>query len=302
MLSIEETREALTGPIASIKTPFNKDGSIDYNGLRNYTDFIIEEGETKTVLLTNGDSLYTVLTDQEVANVTKTVVEQTAGRAIVVSAERGWWTNKAKKFARYAKKIGVDIHMVLPPDWAKSSNSNTLYNHFKEISKTIPVMIVTALENRPVPLETVKKILKNKNNIVAIKDDTAGSYGRRLATIVDRKIPLLSGGRKENHLDNHFYGVDGYLSVYMSFKPMIAHKYWDRISKEHFNEAADIIKEYDIPLLNLSRDLGIDFDALIHGAMEIFNITSRWRRPPYYNMSKQEIIKLKKFLKERELL
>ena len=82
MISKEKVRACLTGPIASVRTPFNKDGSIDFDGLRNYVDFIIEAG-SKTVLLTAGDSHYLCLSDADIADVTRTAVEQTSGRAMV---------------------------------------------------------------------------------------------------------------------------------------------------------------------------------------------------------------------------
>lgn len=39
-----ELRERLSGPIPSLKTPFNEDGSIDFNGLRQLIDFNIAAG------------------------------------------------------------------------------------------------------------------------------------------------------------------------------------------------------------------------------------------------------------------
>ncbi|GAG43667.1 unnamed protein product, partial [marine sediment metagenome] len=83
----EEIRERLTGPVASVKTPFLQDGSIDFAGLRNFVDFVIAGGAT-TIIITVGDSLLTILSDQDIADLAKVVVEQTAGRAMVVAADR----------------------------------------------------------------------------------------------------------------------------------------------------------------------------------------------------------------------
>ena len=58
MIDRDRVREALTGPIASVHTPFNEDGSIDFDGLRRSIDFDIAAG-SRTVLLTAGDSHYT---------------------------------------------------------------------------------------------------------------------------------------------------------------------------------------------------------------------------------------------------
>lgn len=96
--SREEIRYHLTGPNATIRTPFLRDGSIDYNGLRQLIDFIIAAG-SRSVILTIGDSLFSLLSDEEIADVTRVTVEHTAGRAMVVAADKYYWTGKAVEFA-----------------------------------------------------------------------------------------------------------------------------------------------------------------------------------------------------------
>src|SRR6185312_14300727 len=130
MKTLPEIRHALSGPIASISTPFTRDGAIDYRGLRTIIDYAIAAG-SRTVLLTYGDSLYSLLTDQEVAEVTKVTVEHTANRAMVVAADRIWWTGKTAEFARYCREIGADMLMVLPPEWFGSCTIDTLVAHYR---------------------------------------------------------------------------------------------------------------------------------------------------------------------------
>ena len=85
MISREQSRGALTGPIVSVCPFFNRDGSIDWHSVRNEIDFVIDTG-CKTVLLTCGDSLLTILTEKEIADLTRVTVEHTAGRAMTVAA------------------------------------------------------------------------------------------------------------------------------------------------------------------------------------------------------------------------
>ena len=40
-VSREEVRAALTGPVTSVKIPFQRDGSIDFVGLRTYIEFVL---------------------------------------------------------------------------------------------------------------------------------------------------------------------------------------------------------------------------------------------------------------------
>ncbi|RAV11484.1 dihydrodipicolinate synthase family protein [Paenibacillus contaminans] len=291
----DKVKAYLKGPIASVSTPFDREGNIDYKALRNVVDFIVETASSGTILLTYGDSLYSILTDAEIAEVTRVVVEQNAGRKLVV-ATGNWWTGESIRFAGYCKDIGVDVYMPLAPHWAGSSTVQTLVEHFTRISDVMPVMVVTALApGVGVPLAAIKTLVEGNNGIVAVKDDIVGAYGRRLAHMVEGRWTFLSGGRKENHLDALPYGADAYLSMYMRFKPDIAHQYWAAVQANDIREAARIVNVYDISFMDTVAELGSDFDAVIHGAMELFGVAERWRRPPYNNLTDDQMEKLKLF-------
>lgn len=68
--------------MASINTPFLRDGSIDSDGVRSFIDVTVAAG-TGTLLLTPGDSLYNVLTDEEIAELTKIAAERVNRRAMM---------------------------------------------------------------------------------------------------------------------------------------------------------------------------------------------------------------------------
>ncbi|WP_167859785.1 dihydrodipicolinate synthase family protein [Paenibacillus cymbidii] len=295
MTDLERVKHYLNGPIASVSTPFDREGEIDYAALRNCVEFIVEGG-SGTVLLTYGDSLYSILTDREIAEVTRVTVEQVAGRKLVVTAGN-WWTGESVRFAEYCRSLGADLYMPLPPNWAGSCTPQTLAQHFRRIGQVMPVMAVTALgPGVALPLKVAETLLEeNDNGIVAVKDDICGPYGRRLANLVAGRWAFLSGGRKENHLDQLPYGADAYLSMYMRFKPEIALRYWRLVQAGNTREAAAIVRDYDIALIEFGTGLGVDFDAVIHGSLELFGIARRWRRLPYNNLTDEQMEKLKAF-------
>jgi dihydrodipicolinate synthase/N-acetylneuraminate lyase len=298
----DKARRHITGPISSISTPFDRTGNIDEAALRQCVDFAVEVAKSETLLLTYGDSLYSVLTDQEIADVTRITVEQNAGRKLVVAAG-SWWLGESVHFAEYCRDLGVDMFMPLPPNWAGSVNESTLVEYFTTISRTIPVMVVTAIgPGVSVPLGTIQKLLEGDNGIVAIKDDICGPYGRRLATLTHEKWAFLSGGRKENHLDQLPYGAHAYLSLYMRFFPAIAHRYWDAIQTGNLTKAVAIINRYDIPFIDFCAKHGAHFDAVVHGAMELAGIAPRWRRAPYTSLNDAQMDQLKNFFSERGLV
>jgi 4-hydroxy-tetrahydrodipicolinate synthase len=289
-------RQALAGPISSVSTPFDRTGAIDERALRACVDFAVTEAKSGTILLTYGDSLISVLTDREIADVTRIVVEQTARRKLVVAAGC-WWTGEAVRFAEYCRSLGADLFMPLPPNWAGSCTEQTLVAHFEQVSRVMPVMLVTAIgPGVSVPLGAVRTLLQRDTGIVAIKDDICGPYGRRLAALNAGRWAFLSGGRKENHLDQHPYGVDGYLSLYMRFKPAVAHRYWAAITAGDIPAAVAVINAYDIPFMDFCATHGVHFDAVVHGAMELAGLAQRWRRPPYSSLDDAQMEKLKAFL------
>lgn len=64
-----------------------------------------------------GDSLISLLTDDEVAEVHRLVAEHVASRAITIACDNMWWLGKSREFARYA----MDLFMAKPPEWAPST-------------------------------------------------------------------------------------------------------------------------------------------------------------------------------------
>lgn len=290
-LTRDEIRSALTGPFGSIRTPFNRDGSVDTEGLRNHIERNIENG-AGTVLLTAGDSHYHILSDSEIAQVTRVTVEQTAGRALVVAADRYHSTHRAVDFARYVREVGADVLMVLPPDWAASCTSRTLAEHYGAVAREIPVMLVTNLfipRGIDFALKTLKILVEQVEGIVAIKDDFKGQFARRMCLLVHDRWAVFSGGMKQNHLDLHPYGCDGYMSTYIGFHPRVTRQYWSAIQDGNLTQAREVIKTCDMPLFDFLAKLQGGFDAGLHAMLEIYGIAGRWRRKPHYSLTDREL-------------
>ncbi|MBI4024002.1 MAG: dihydrodipicolinate synthase family protein [Verrucomicrobia bacterium] len=300
----EAIRAALTGPSGSIRTPFRRDGGVDYNGLKRVIDANIAGG-SRTALLTAGDSHFLAISDREIAEITKVTVKHTAGRAMVVAADRYYDTNRAIEFARYCRETGVDVLMVMPPDWGHSMTPGSLVEHYTAVAKHIPVMVVTNVfvpRGKAFGLETLKLALEKVPGIAAVKDDYCGEFGRRMALLVHDHWAVYSGGLKQNHLDIHPYGCDGYLSTLVTFKPAVVRDYWSAILSSNLPIARKIIREREMPWFDFIASLKGGFDAGIHGMLEVYGLAKRWRRKPYYSLTDAEMEQLRDCLKRVSLL
>lgn len=300
MVSRSQVREALTGPVSSLKTPFKRDGEIDYQGLRKLIDGNLEGG-SRSSLLTYGDSLFSLITDDEIADVTKVVAEHTGNKGLTVAADGGWWTGKTVDFARYCREVGADILMVKPPILGASSTVETSIPFYEAVSKEIPVMLVSNIwsDDMAKGLKTVEILLDKVPGIVAIKDDVLGEFVRKMTSIAGDQWAVFSGGQKQNHLDIVHYGAIGYMSTFVSFNSSITHLYWDAVEQGAWTDAAKVITDHDWPFFDYLLELQGGFGAGIHGILEIFGIAERWRRPPYYSLSDSELEELKGFCQSR---
>jgi dihydrodipicolinate synthase/N-acetylneuraminate lyase len=294
-----ELQNALANPIPSIRTPFRKDGGIDFDGVESYVERCLTNG-AMALMLTAGDSLYSLLTDDEVAEMTRFVVERTAGRAAVIAADRIWWTGKSVEFARYCREVGADILMVLPPDWAHSCTPQTLVEHYRAIANEIPVMVVTGyMIPRGISwgLEAIKKVYKEVEGVVAIKDDFCNEFGRRMTAMVSDRWTVIAGGLKQNHFNLAPYGCRGHLSTLIVYKPEIALDYWNAMTSGDFKTAATIIVKYDMPFMEILRTCPGGFDAGMHAWGALCGIYERWRRPPYHSLTDEEMDSLAESLR-----
>jgi 4-hydroxy-tetrahydrodipicolinate synthase len=300
----DEIRHHLTGPVASIRTPFQRDGSIDWGGLRNVIEFDIAAG-SGTIILTAGDSHYFCLSDDEITELTRVTVTQVHRRAMVVAADRLHGTSRAVEFARFATGIGADVLMCLPPDWGGSCTPETLAEHYAEVAKVMPVMMVTNIfpaRGTAFGIETIQRALDRSENVVAIKDDVCGEFGRRVSLLAHSRCAIFVSGSKENHLNSLPYGCDGHMSTFLTFKPEIARRYWKAIHASDLQAARGVIRDCDIPFFDLIKAMPGGYDAGIHGVLELFGLAKRWRRKPYHSLSDGELAKLADALKRLRIL
>ena len=296
----DDAKKILTGPIPTLRTPFTRDGEVDEESLRRMIDFDIEAG-AQVIVLTAGDSHYIALGDEEIASVTRTVIAHVAGRVPVVTADRYYHTRQAVRFARECRELGSDLHMVLPPDWGKSTTPASLAAHYAAVAKEIPVMLVTNLFVPRGPafgMAAVEAALEASEGVVAIKDDMGGLFAQEMTARFSDRCAIWAGGLKQNHMLMAPFGAHGYLSTFLTFQPEVSDRYWQAWQAGRITEAAEVIETIDIPFFNLVMSSPGGFDAAMHGVMELKGLSGRWRPQPYHTLTDGEMEALAEGLKK----
>ena len=297
MISRDEVRQALTGPMMSLSTPFLISGDIDFDGVRRILDFTIEDGGSKAIIMTVGDSLYTLLSEDEISELTRVVVQHVNGRAMVVASDNFWATRHTIQFAQYARDLGADMLMVRPPDWANSCTVDTVVEHYAAVAAEgrIPLMTVTNfLIPRPpsFSMQVLSRLRDEVDGIYAVKDDMLGEFARRLSLLVHDRWAVFTSGTKRDVLNAAPYGLDGYMSNFILFNPEVAHAFFRAVQANDSVAMRMIIRDHDIPLWEFLADCEGSADAALHGLLELKGLAQRWRRKPYHSLNNEQMDQL----------
>ena len=298
---VAAVREALSCPVPSITPQFFENGEIDWKSTGNVIENQLAGG-AKSLLVTFGDSLLTILTDKETMELNRFVAETAAKRAMVIACSKHFSHPQMLEYANECKNYGCDLVIPFYPDWAQSLSADELEKCFKEIGAIMPCMLLTNLTSgRGIP-EKIFRNLGPEDGIVAIKDDMALPYGKTVLSVTRNKFAFLQGGRAFNYMDVAPFGADGYLSVYSRVFPEVSNAFWKAYHEGDMPEAVRLVEEYDSAFFGFCAKNGVHFSAAIQGLYEIAGVGRKWRRTPYSSLSDEEMEKLRAFSKEKNLI
>lgn len=185
-----------TGAGVAIVTPFNADGSINYNKLEELIDFHCNNGTDSIIICgTTGESA--TLSEAEHVECIKKAVEFTKGRIPVVAGTGSNSTQTAIELSAAAAEAGVDGLLVVTPYYNKATQTG-LVKHYSMIAEAAKAPIImysvasrTGCNINP---ETAAELFKNVDNIVGIKEASGNiSQVAKIMNLTDGKIDLYSG-------------------------------------------------------------------------------------------------------------
>ncbi|MGB3510116.1 MAG: 4-hydroxy-tetrahydrodipicolinate synthase [Microcoleaceae cyanobacterium] len=208
--------------ITAMITPFNSDGSVNYQEAEKLSIWLAEHGTDSLVVCgTTGES--PTLTWDEEYQLFQVVQKAVAGKAKVIAGTGSNSTSEAIAATEKAALLGLDGSLQVVPYYNKPPQSG-LYEHFKAIAQAtpeLPIMLynVPGRTGQNLEPETVARLAEIPN-IVAIKE-ASGNLDRasqiRQLTSPEFKIysgddsltlPLLAiGGSGVVSVASHLVGV-----------------------------------------------------------------------------------------------
>ena len=182
--------------LTAMVTPMNQDGSINYEAMADFADWLIDNGSDGLVVCgTTGES--PTISTEEKLELFRTVVRRVNKRVPVIAGTGSNNTAGTIELTKAAAATGVDGFLVVGPYYNKPPQEG-FYQHFKAIAECteLPLIIynVPGRTSSNILPQTVVRLAQDCKNIVAIKE-AAGCVSQvaELYSVLPEDFSIYSG-------------------------------------------------------------------------------------------------------------
>ena len=241
-----------TGAGVAIVTPFNEDGSINYDRLDELIEFHCAHKTDSIVICgTTGESA--TMTEEEHMQCVKFTIDRVNKRVPVIAGTGSNCTDTASYLTKQAQNAGADAALVVTPYYNKATQKG-LIAHYTAIANAVPEtpIIMYNVPSRTgcnIQPATVATLVKNVKNIVGLKAASGDlSQIAKTVSLAGADLELYSGN-DDQVLPILSLGGLGVISVLSNVAPKETH---DMVMKflEGDTKGAAEIQLKAIPLIH----------------------------------------------------
>lgn len=230
--------------LTAMVTPFNADGSINYEAGADFADWLLANGSDGLVVEGSTGEAATMDMDEKVKFM-QTVVARVNGRAKIVAGAGTNCTASTIDLVKKMEACGVDGVLVVGPYYNKPTQEG-YYQHFAAVAKAtkLPIIVynVPGRTGGNIAPETVARLAADFSNIVAIKE-AAGNVAQtaELYRVLPEDFSIYSG---DDGLILPFLSVGacGLISVLANVNGNILQQLMQAYSEGRVKDAADLNK------------------------------------------------------------
>ena len=230
--------------LTAMVTPFNADGSINYEAGADFADWLLANGSDGLVVEGSTGEAATMDMDEK-AKFMQTIVARVNGRAKIVAGAGTNCTASTIDLVKKMEACGVDGVLVVGPYYNKPTQEG-YYQHFAAVAKAtkLPIIVynVPGRTGGNIAPETVARLAADFSNIVAIKE-AAGNVAQtaELYRVLPEDFSIYSG---DDGLILPFLSVGacGLISVLANVNGNILQQLMQAYSEGRVKDAADLNK------------------------------------------------------------
>ena len=182
--------------LTAMVTPFNADGSINYEAGADFADWLLANGSDGLVVEGSTGEAATMDMDEKIKFM-QTIVARVNGRAKIVAGAGTNCTASTIDLVKKMEACGVDGVLVVGPYYNKPTQEG-YYQHFAAVAKAtkLPIIVynVPGRTGGNIAPETVARLAADFSNIVAIKE-AAGNVAQtaELYRVLPEDFSIYSG-------------------------------------------------------------------------------------------------------------
>ena len=213
------------GTGVAIVTPMHEDGKVNFEKLEEILeDQIANSTDAIVICGTTGES--STLSEEEHMECIRFAVERTRKRLPVIAGTGSNATYTTIDMSKEAVEYGVDGLLLVTPYYNKATQDG-LIAHYKAVAKEAkaPIIMysVASRTGMNIAPETVATLVKETDNIVAIKEASGNiSQVAKIMNLTDGKIDLYSGN-DDQIVPLLSLGGIGVISVLSNVAPQYTH-------------------------------------------------------------------------------
>lgn len=253
------SRIPVRGSLVALVTPFNEDGSVNFEKLGELIDFHLEnETDALVILGTTGES--STMSHEEDNAVCEYTVKRVAGRIPVICGSGSNDTRTMLEKSLAFERLGADGLLIITPYYNKA-NEEGIYRHFATVADAVKIPCI--LYNVPgrtgcsISEANVARLSKHPN-IIGIKEASGNiSYAAKIARHLSDDFVMYSGN-DDMIVPMLALGASGVISVLANVAPRETHRMVMDFLEGRVKESRDL----QLKLLEVTNDLFIEVNPI----------------------------------------
>ena len=287
----------LKGSLVALVTPFNSDGSVNYEELLRLLELHSNNSDGIVLIGTTGEA--TTLSDSEALEMVKFAVEKVNKRVPLIVGAGNNNTEAAVNKARLYSSLGADYLLCITPYYNKTNESG-LIKHFEAIASasSCPIILYNVPSRTGVSISIkALNVLKDNPNIIGIKEASGNmSYAMEVSRLLSDSFMMYSGN-DDLIVPMMSIGGSGVISVLANIAPKRCKEMVKLCLNNKYSEAMEIQKD----LLDVSNALFYEVNPIpVKEAMNYLGYNVGGYRLPLDYMSEDNKKRLINELKKKE--
>ena len=275
----------INGVIPAMITSFNKDESINKEGIRKTVNYLIS-AKVDGLYITGSTGETFLMSQEEKKQAIEIIVEEVNGRVPVIAHIGSIGTKITTELGQYAEKIGVDALSALPPFYYGFSNDE-IFNYYQDISNStnLPITVYNISHAHLMDVDMLKRLASIKN-VKGVKYTAPTHFNfSKIKKEIGNSFKIYSG-MDEMSLSGLISGADGIIGSFYNLMPELFVALFTNIKQENINEAKKIQEKINIIILYALSKSGYPF---IKMGLNWLDVDSGYVRKPFTTFVDKEI-------------